>query len=97
MFGILFTFNFYGVYHQNHRAHAYRDQVANLIENFDGDLVQVDLALKKNSLCSNCTYTAISKDLFVEIEVAYELSLKVLNIKHPVSIKGITYLPPKSS
>ena len=97
MAGILFSFNFYWVYQQNHNAHAYRDQVANMIENFDGDLALVDTAMETSSICSSCTYKVYDKQGLTEIEVHYKLVLKILGIEQNMVIKGLSYLPQKSS
>ena len=97
MAGFLLAFNFYGLYYQNHQAHAYRDQISNLIENYDGDMVAVERALDLESLCNSCEYKSSSKDGFVQIEVKYYLRIPVLNINRTITIKGLSYLPTKSS
>ena len=93
MVGVLFAFNFYGVYQQNHNAHAYRDQIANLIENYDGDVHQVKEIMAESTLCSSCSYTTLEEDSLVFINVKYTLKLHVLGISHDVIIKGLSYLP----
>ncbi|HKM23774.1 MAG TPA: hypothetical protein VJY11_03245 [Erysipelothrix sp.] len=93
MFGILFVFNFYGVYQQNHNAHAYRDKVANLIENYDGDIFLTNKALRNDDLCPRCTFTSHQEGPLVIIKVHYTLYLKVLGIEQEMMIKGLSYLP----
>lgn len=93
MAGILGAFNFYTVYQQNHRAHAFRDQVANLIENYDGDIEKVEMVLMEESLCRSCRYDIRNIEDFLVIDVSYDLMIQVFNLKHEVQIKGLSYLP----
>lgn len=97
MAGIIFSFNIYGIYEQNHRAHSFRDQVSSLIENYDGNLSQVNINLRENSVCNNCTYTISKQTGYYLIEVHYNLKLKVLNLNREMTIKGLSYKPSKSS
>ena len=94
---VTLLFNFYTIYYQNHRAHAYRDQIANLIENYDGDLKAVDKVLDTDKLCGGCRYSTTQKGDFVYIDVFYTLRIQILNLRLDNRIKGLSYLPQKSS
>lgn len=97
MFGILVSFNVYGLYHQNHMAHAYRDQISNLIENYDGDLLQVEKALEISNVCSTCSFKVEEVNDMVWIKVFYTMKLNSLSFEYDTELKGLSYLPNRSS
>lgn len=92
MFSIFFIFNMIGMLRQIHDAHAYRDRVVSLIENFEGDSARVQELMKLSQSCSTCSYRPFQEEGRIGVTVSFKLRLNILKFERPIELKGLTQL-----
>ncbi len=91
MMSVLLIIDFASVPVQIQRAHSYRDQVVNLVENYDGDLVGVNERLLESSVCRSCRYVKVSEDSFL-LRIEYSIKMRLLGFEKEMSLKGLPNL-----
>lgn len=92
MFSILLMFNLIGVLAQIHAAHNYRDQVVSLIENYDGDSVEVKREMEAYLGCGSCSYRSFVRDSRIVVMVTYDLTIEMLEFEKQIDLLGMTQI-----
>lgn len=90
MFSVLLLFSFIGVTRMIHDAHAYRDEVVALIDNHEGDSVEVKRIMVQSKQCDSCVYVSSYHNNRLMVKVDFEVRLNILNFSRRFQIKGMS-------